>query len=270
MSKGTIFLSHIHEEHELAQLIKTAVENEFSGFIDVFVSSDGVSIPAGANFLKRIDDALCRCIGAVYLISPTSVKRNWISFELGAVWIRNALDTRAGKPEIPAIPMCHSGIMPATLPTPLNNLNAISANQSSQLESAFQSLQATAGGKGPLRTNFDTLAASVTALEHKYTLGSSLRAALLLVAPDVTPVIAHCVQQRPGTRTTIHCGFLETATVQRLKQMEASQLAGHISVSVSSPGIAFGDHGGVNGAQVDITMDVDLVTRFRDTLLQKP
>ncbi|MFP9135476.1 hypothetical protein ACLKZ8_21145 [Shewanella algae] len=75
-----IFLSHIHEERDLALLIKEAIENEFSGFIEVFVSSDGMSIPAGSNFLKRIEDGLVNCIGAIYLISPISVKRNWINF----------------------------------------------------------------------------------------------------------------------------------------------------------------------------------------------
>ena len=85
MADKLIFLSHIHEESSLALLVKQALENEFSGFVDVFVSSDGTSIPAGANFLKRIEDGLVSCIGAIYLISPNSVKRNWINFELGAV-----------------------------------------------------------------------------------------------------------------------------------------------------------------------------------------
>ena len=48
----TIFLSHIHEEHELAGFIQEALEEEFSGFVNTFVSSDGASIPAGANFLR--------------------------------------------------------------------------------------------------------------------------------------------------------------------------------------------------------------------------
>jgi len=62
MSNHQIFLSHIHEEKELAILIKDAIEAEFSGFVEVFVSSDGTSIPAGSNFLKRIEDGLVNCI----------------------------------------------------------------------------------------------------------------------------------------------------------------------------------------------------------------
>ena len=76
-----IFLSHIHEEAELAKLVQDAIENEFSGFVSVFVSSDGKTIPAGSNLLKRIEDGLFKCIGAIYLISPVSVKRNWINLK---------------------------------------------------------------------------------------------------------------------------------------------------------------------------------------------
>ena len=141
MANKLIFLSHIHEEKALAVLVKQALEEEFSGFVDVFVSSDVSSIPAGSNFLKKIEEGLVNCIGAIYLISPVSVKRNWINFELGAVWVRNVISIRGGNAEIPTLPMCHSGMVPGNLPAPLNNLNAISGNKASQLEFAFRSLQ---------------------------------------------------------------------------------------------------------------------------------
>src|SRR5690348_9372698 len=120
----TIFLSHIHGERDLAILIKNTIEEEFSGFVDVFVSSDGVSIPAGSNFLSRIEDGLINCCAAIFLLSPHSVNRNWINFELGSVWIRNKLSSV----EIPAIPVCHSGMSLNDMPQPINNLNAIQGN----------------------------------------------------------------------------------------------------------------------------------------------
>ena len=46
----TIFLSHIHEERQLALVVKKYVEDEFSGFVDVFVSSDGVTITNRSKF----------------------------------------------------------------------------------------------------------------------------------------------------------------------------------------------------------------------------
>ncbi|WP_169507168.1 toll/interleukin-1 receptor domain-containing protein [Pleomorphomonas koreensis] len=174
MANQLIFLSHIHEERELAVLIKNAVQEEFGGFIDVFVSSDGTTIPAGANFLSRIEDGLATCAAAIYLISPKSVKRNWINFELGAVWIRNVLNQPSAGTKIPTIPFCHSGSTPSELPAPLNNLNGIIATESSQLEFAFRSLQSALGGKGALRTDFDKLAAAALAFQTSYTIGASI------------------------------------------------------------------------------------------------
>jgi len=267
MAEKQIFLSHIHEESELARLIKQALEEEFSGFVEVFVSSDGTSIPAGSNFLKRIEDSLVGCIGAIYLISPASVKRNWINFELGAVWVRNVMNLRDGKQEIPTLPVCHSGLTPGGLPAPLNNLNGITANHASQLEFAFKSLQAAVGGRGALKTNFDDLAAQIIALEQQYTLGANLKKMLSLLGGDERLLVAHCEQQPPGTQTTVDCGFIETNSVQAIKAFESNELKGHIQVMVDMPGTSFGPQGAVNGAQVKILLPVSFVTQFKDVLL---
>ncbi len=178
MADKMVFLSHIHEERELAGHIKAAIEEEFSGFVDVFVSSDGISIPAGSNFLRRIEDGLVNCIGAIYLISPKSVNRNWINFELGAIWIRNAISLRSGGKEIPALPMCHSGIEPSNLPNPINDLNAVRANETAGLRFALTSLQAAVGGRGNLKTDIDALVAQVSAFEKSYTIDANILRAL--------------------------------------------------------------------------------------------
>jgi hypothetical protein len=267
MPDKLIFLSHIHEEKALAVLVKQAIEEEFSGFVEVFVSSDGTSIPAGSNFLKKIEDGLVNCIGAVYLISPISVKRNWINFELGAVWIRNIMSLCAGGAEIPALPVCHSGITPSGLPAPLNNLNGITANQASQLEFAFRSLQTAVGGKGSFKTDFDALAAKIITLEQQYTLGSNLLKMVSLLGVDKRQLVQHCEQQSTGVVTNLVCGFVETNVVNCLKSIEANELKGHITVSVDSPGTSFGPNGAVNGAQVNVVIPVSLVVQFKTQLL---
>ncbi len=264
----SIFLSHIHEERELAVLIKDALEEEFSGFVSVFVSSDGVSIPAGANFLKRIEDGLIECIGALYLISPASVCRNWINFELGAVWIRNAISIRDGRVEVPAIPICHSGISPGALPAPLNNLNGITASQASQLEFAFRSLQSAVGGKGKLRSDFDAISSRIIAFEQSYTLGVNLACMLHLVFDNVQTVIQECERQPKGSHTTIKCGFLETSVVQRLQTMAKNELGGQVQVKTGNSGITFGVAGAVNGAEVELVIPADLICRFKADLLE--
>ena len=266
MPDKLIFLSHIHEESEMALVLKKAIESEFAGFVEVFVSSDGTSIPAGANFLKRIEDGLIECIGAIYLISANSVKRNWINFELGAVWVRNATNARTGGAEIPTLPFCHSGCTPDNLPMPLNNLNAIQANQSSQLELAFRSLQSAVGGKGTLRTDFDQLANDVGAFERQYMLGANLKEMLALLGGDVEKLIQHCETQKKGSNTNLEAGFIETSVVEKVKQFEAKALSGYIQVKVDNPGMIFWSGGAVNGADVSITLPVSLVLEFKDEL----
>lgn len=263
MPAKLIFLSHIHEEQALAALIKEALEAEFAGFVDVFVSSDGTSIPAGSNFLKRIEDGLVSCIGAIYLISPISVKRNWVNFELGAVWVRNAINLRCALPEIPTIPVCHSGMTPGTLPAPLNNLNAIVGNQASQLEFAFRSLQAAVGGRGNLKTDFDVLSGRLTQFENQYTLGANLLKMLSLLGGDMRVLVKHCEQLPAGAITTIDCGFVETNVVQTIKGLESNELRGKIQVNVESSGTSFGPLGAVNGAQLKIAVATSLILQFR-------
>ncbi|MDO9357849.1 MAG: toll/interleukin-1 receptor domain-containing protein [Polaromonas sp.] len=194
MTKKQIFLSHIHEESALAVLIKTAIESEFSGFVNVFVSSDGESIRAGAHFLDTIEEGLVNCVGAIYLISPASVKRPWISFELGAVWIRNAISQRSKKTLIPAIPFCHSGMGLSQLPPPIGSLNAIRCADPISLRRAFEAIQIAVGGNGQLRTNFDNLANHVRAFEETYTVANKLAEALAKTGEDINKLLERASQ----------------------------------------------------------------------------
>ncbi|MFA0616864.1 toll/interleukin-1 receptor domain-containing protein [Vibrio splendidus] len=268
MNSHQLFLSHIHEERDLAVLIKTAIEKEFSGFVEVFVSSDGTSIPAGSNFLKRIEDGLVNCIGALYLISPVSVKRNWINFELGAVWIRNAISIRTEGAEIPALPFCHSSMNPANLPQPIGNLNAITANQASQLEFAFRSIQTAVGGKGSLRTDFDALAHKIVLFEREYTLGSTVADLFKSIGGDMEKLVQHCESQTTGvTTTTLELGFISTELVKKIQDYQHNELEGKIELTTKNPGMSFGSQGAVNGAEASVIIDLQLVVEFKDLLL---
>lgn len=268
MQKSLIFLSHIHEEKELAKLIKEAIESEFAGFVDVFVSSDGTSIPAGSNFLKRIEDGLLNCIGALYLISPLSVKRNWINFELGAVWIRNASSLRERGAEIPVVPICHSDMTLNALPQPIGNLNAVIANNASQLEFAFRSLQSAVGGKGALRTNFDLLAQNIRDFERLYTTGSTLKRFFAMLGGDPSAIVKHCESLAPGVHTTtLELGFIPTDLIRKIRDLQSNELSGNIELKTTNPGLTFGPQGAVNGAETSVNIDVQLVLDFKKELL---
>lgn len=184
MAKELIFLSHIHEEKEAALLIKSAIEDEFSGFVDVFVSSDGVSIPVGSNLLERIEKGLINCSAAIYLISPESIKKSWISFELGAIWIRSKISTQNGGKEIPALPFCYAGMTFGNLPQPVSNLHAIMATSAADLEVAFKSLQSALGASGRIKTDLSALAENIKIVELKITEGKNLKRLFEIIDPE--------------------------------------------------------------------------------------
>lgn len=267
MTAKLIFLSHIHEERLLAALMKEAIENEFGGFVDVFVSSDGTTIPAGSNFLKRIEDGLLGCIGAIYLLSPASIKRNWVNFELGAVWIRNITSLRAGGSEVPTLPLCHSGMVPTALPVPLSNLNGVVANQASQLEFAFRSLQAAVGGKGMLRTDFDALAGKVMAFEQSYTVGANLKKTLVLLGFDSRVLLEQCESQRNVAVANLKSDFVETSAIQAIRAFEAAELKDKIVLNLGASKIQSRPTGPVTGAEVELQVSTALILQFKDELL---
>lgn len=257
MAEKLLFLSHIHEEGALAFLFKEAIESEFGGFVDVFVSSDGTSIPAGANFLRRIEDGLVNCIGALYLISPMSVKRPWISFELGAVWVRNTASLRAGQKEIPAIPICHSGMTLGGLPAPINNLNAIQASAEEQLRRAFSSLQSAVGGRGQLKTDFSALVEKVTVFEKKYTVGKHLAAALSPLDRGARQsVIDHCKKISPDTFIDLDWGLTDAAKVHELQALEKTYLKGFMELKIGGAGFTANESGAVVQTQLNTKIKV--------------
>ncbi len=210
---------------------------------------DGTSIPAACDSLKRIEDGLVRCIGAIYLISPASVKRNWINFELGAVWVRNVMNLQrryARDSDASRLSLrTSSGVVASAPKQPQWRY----CQSSMQLEFAFRSLQTAVGGKGDLKSNFDALASQVISLEKEYTLGANIVKLFSLLGGDKRLLVQHCEQHPPGTTTTVDCGFVETSKVQEIKALEANELKDHIHVAVDSPGTSFGALGAVNGAQ---------------------
>lgn len=104
-----LFLSHISEERRMAIQLKESLQALFSGDVQVFTSSDTISIASGKNWLTSVKEAMNRATAVLVLSSRSSVQRSWVQFELGCAWIR----------ELPIIPICHSGMRLTDLPLPL-------------------------------------------------------------------------------------------------------------------------------------------------------
>lgn len=259
MSEKLVFLSHITEEKDLAKIIKDAIEDEFAGFVNVFVSSDGETIKAGQNFLKVIEEGLVDCIAAIYLISPVSVQRSWISFELGAVWIRNAISQRNEQVEIPALPFCHSGMTFRDLPQPICNLNAIEANLAPKLEFAFKSLQAAVGGRGRLKTDFNALATQIAEFESRYMLHDWVLRVFDLLGMNAEDKDSLRKQASLATKNVIIQASMNQNVTDQIFQIVDAHLSHLVSYTVKGTGIRAGSKGTSAYSDYDLDFPVDLL-----------
>jgi hypothetical protein len=140
-----VFISHIHEEAALGNVVKAIIEDAFSrDGVRAFLSSDMRDIPAGRRWLTEITEQLDQARVIVSLISPTSLGRPWVNIELGAGWIKG----------LRVIPLCHSGLIVNTLPRPFGDFNGVGLDQN---DAAQRLLGGIADGLGlvhPKRLDF--------------------------------------------------------------------------------------------------------------------
>lgn len=139
MAKKQIFISHISKETSLARALKERLVNDFLGLPEVFVSSDRTTIEAGEKWLDEIESALKAADLVMVMASRESVSRPWVNFEAGAVWLRG----------IPLIPICHSGMTPASLPTPLSLLQGALLTDPEGLQKIYDAVAKQLGVASP-------------------------------------------------------------------------------------------------------------------------
>jgi hypothetical protein len=154
----------VSTETALARLLQERLTSDFLDAVDVFVSSDGKSIDAGEPWLNDVKTVLTEAGMAAVLCSPESIARPWVNFECGAAWIR----------DIPLVPICHSGLTPGALPSPLNILQGLEAGTPEGLQRLYRTVAKNLGMRAPA-IDFNGLAAAVQAVEQKYLEAARLR-----------------------------------------------------------------------------------------------
>jgi TIR domain-containing protein len=159
-----IFISHISEERELAEILKRHLTADFAATVNVFVSSDLEGITAGSEWLRSIEKALDVASFELILCSRVSTSRPWVNFEVGAAWLKH----------IPIVPICHSGLQVSDLPMPYVIWNGIEANQERDLERLYRSIAKTLAIDCPA-LDFAELAAEVQSFEAKYAASTRMR-----------------------------------------------------------------------------------------------
>jgi hypothetical protein len=202
MAAKSAFISHISQETDLAQGLKTRIQHDFLGMIDVFVSSDGETIRAGTKWLDAVDAALERADIQLVLCSTESVGRPWVNFEAGAAWIR----------DIPVVPVCHSCMTPDRLPSPLNMLQSVQCGPDG-MKTLYRAIAGVLGVDLP-NVDYDELAAEMARLEERHRASTGAVDSV----PDPT-VLCAASEQYSGLGFDLDVGVVEAtfpaATIER-------------------------------------------------------
>jgi TIR domain len=114
-----VFISHVHDEAPIAQVLKEWIESSFGPACGVFLSSDPDDVPAGEEWLQRVRNELRNASVVLALCSRRTLTRPWINFELGGAWLKDT----------PVIVICHSGQAKDRLPVMLQGYQALSLSQ---------------------------------------------------------------------------------------------------------------------------------------------
>lgn len=121
--KPTVFFSHSSLDSDRIKPIKDHILEKTGNTIQIFMSSDGASIPFGKNWLKEIELALTTCKLMFVWLTPNSAKSNWLYFESGYAYSR----------DIKVVPIGFDGVKLEDLPAPLNLLQGFNINSASSL-----------------------------------------------------------------------------------------------------------------------------------------
>jgi len=125
---------YISTDKLIAEIIKSQIDIVFSNKIFVFVSSVLGVIRPGSDWLTDIKENLKKAIAVIVLITPISINRPWIWFEIGAFW------SKISDKKSRIYPVCVPEIELSKLPEPLNRLNAISLGDIEQINVFFKTL----------------------------------------------------------------------------------------------------------------------------------
>ena len=157
MQKLQVFLSHVTVESTLADALRRHLTRDFIGLVDVFESSDRLSIPAGKRWLSEVTEALKRADLHLILCSPDAMLRPWIQFEAGAAHLR----------DIPIIPLCHSGLSLAQLPVPLSEYEGVKVCEQEGLLTLYRVIASTLGSSIP-EIDFKAFGKEMASIEAEY------------------------------------------------------------------------------------------------------
>ena len=122
MRKPTVFFSHSSKDKEQILAIKDKLNKATGGVLDIFLSSDGQSIPFGTNWVYKVEQGLKDTTIMFVFATENSIRSGWIYFEAGYAYSK----------EIKVIPV-GLGISITELKAPLNLLQGFDVESADSL-----------------------------------------------------------------------------------------------------------------------------------------
>lgn len=134
IQKPKLFISHATSDGEFANAVKAEIEKVFANGVSVFCTSSPGAIPVGNDWLSDIEGKLNSAQAVIAIVTPVSIERPWLWFEIGATWSSG----RSGDCHI--YPLCVAEVEISNLPAPLNRLQALSLGRAADLKILFEAL----------------------------------------------------------------------------------------------------------------------------------
>jgi hypothetical protein len=128
--KPIVFFSHSSRDKILLNKLKKSILEKTNNAIDIFLSSDGQSIPFGKNWVYTIEKALKDASLMFVFLSPNSIQSSWIYFESGFSYSKN----------IEVIPIGILGIDLNQVKPPLNLLQGFNISSHNGLNNLIKTI----------------------------------------------------------------------------------------------------------------------------------
>ena len=123
MTKPIIFFSHSSKDKAILSKLKKKIDRMTGNSIDIFLSSDGQSIPFGRNWVSKMEEALNSASLMFVFVSPNSLTSNWIYFEAGHAYSK----------DIDVVPVGIMGIDLGSIQPPLGLLQGFNLDKKDAL-----------------------------------------------------------------------------------------------------------------------------------------
>ena len=145
ITKPTVFISHASTDGEFANAVTQEIEKVFANGVVVFSTSSPGAIGPGRDWLADVELHLDRAQAVVAIVTPISIERPWLWFELGASW------SKGRREKLKIYPLCAPEVDLGQLPPPLDRLQALSMGKAADLKLLFRALMGQFGF-GSIRT----------------------------------------------------------------------------------------------------------------------